>query len=155
MEQCKVLKFFPFLSLVNGDRVIVAPVGLLVPWSASRIVFAFIWTWWLNITTMDILILFLNWHCWSFSCMNKLLFLFLAEHFTISQWPTGMLWFYVRWWLWWRLSYHGMALLCSKWCCHRGGISLFSITWLPLYAPSVLSRNFLFDGSSTANASFD
>lgn len=69
--------------------------------------------------------LLLNWHAWSFSYITKLLFLFLAEHFTFCQWPTSMLWFYVWRWLWWRLPYHGMALLRAKWCCYRWGINLF------------------------------
>lgn len=63
-----------------------------------------------------------------------------------------MLRFHVRRWLWWRLSYHGMALLCSEWCCYRWGIVHFlhAMTWMFLHDPAViLYVNILFPAPAT------
>lgn len=31
------------------------------------------------------------------------------------------MWFNVWRWLWWRVSYPCVAILCAEWCCYRGG----------------------------------
>ena len=132
-----------YYVLVDNGRVTVVHVGRLVLWSASRIVSAFISTWSVNMNDKSILMARateLTGSHWSFSYIDKLLFLFLVEHFAFCQRPTGMLRFYVWRWLWWRLSNHGMALLCSKWCCYRWGIVFFlhATTWMFLHDPAAI-----------------
>lgn len=59
----------------------------------------------------------------------------ISEHFLVSKWSLGLLWFHVWGWLWWRISDICLALLCSEWCRYWRGIIflILHLTFLWLF----------------------
>ena len=88
---CKLLECLPnnvrcssYYVLVDDDRVTVVLVGLLVPWSVSRIVSAFISTWWAHMNDVPVLRLLLNRHVWSLLLTWPWCYLYSLQNISLS-----------------------------------------------------------------------